>query len=104
MVVDEKFLKDAGLVMEPQYNLDTFKPGTPIHVKGNGGKDPFYTFNRNCLVVKAAPLVITVVYVHEPRRGHEDEYSDTKTIEIPVKLVANQEVLITFLNAAKLQF
>lgn len=100
MVVDEKFIKEAGLVMEPQYNLDKYKPGTAIHVKGNGGKDPFYTFNRNCLIVKAAPLTITVTYIQAPKKYHgdEDDYSETKTIEIPVRVVAQQEVLIKFLS------
>lgn len=102
MVVDEKFLKDAGLIMEPQFNLDKYKPGTALHIKGNGSQGIFYSFNSNCLVVKATPLLLTVSYIKIPRRGSDDEDgSYTQTLEIPVEKVSKQEAIITFLNEPK---
>lgn len=92
-----------GLIVKPQYDLNKFMPGTAVNVKSIGAKDPFYDFNNNCLVISATPLKINVVYIYDNRKRHldhddEEGYGSYRTIDIPIDLVAEGKLKLTFLG------
>lgn len=94
--------KQEGLVMKPQYDLNKFIPGTVIFVASNGATEKFYRFNYNCLVVRAEPLKLTVVYIKADLKNiydDEDDKSGPTTIDIPIELVAEGKLQMKFLNS-----
>lgn len=99
--------QQEGLVMKPLYDGSKFIPGTAIHVVSNGAKEPFYSFDYNCLVIKATPLSLSVIYVNDKLTRHfgngygdEADYSAYKTVDIPVELVAEGKLKIKFLGGS----
>lgn len=92
-----------GLIIKPQFDLDKCAPGTAIHILNEGSGTKFYKFNKNALIVSATPLKLTVVYVEDNHKRHLDHESDGgvgnyRVIDIPVKLVNENELIITFLG------
>lgn len=97
----------VGLVNKPQFDVDKFQPGTALKVAANNKctKGELYGFNKNCLVTKATPLSLTLVYIGTSKKGsydeddyHTDEISTGATaLELEIDDVATGKVTITFI-------
>lgn len=52
-----------GIVHRPQFDTNTFKPGTAIHLKVQNKDSTYVKIDANCLILTSTPLVLECVRV-----------------------------------------
>jgi len=92
-----------GVISAPQFDLNTFMPGTPIRVTAAGGSGEWYGFSENCLVVTAEPLSVKIAYIKTKTTGRvpgdeENRLDMWYTAIIPISLVAKGNIRIKFFS------
>lgn len=74
----------VGVVNRPQFDVNTFSTGKAIRIVGSSQG---FRFDRDCLILRSAPLNIEIVYVNN------EHDTDTFTISIE-EVVAGKLKLI----------
>lgn len=79
-----------GIVNNPQFDMGVFSVGKAIHIVGRlGGRG----FDRDCIIQKASPLSLKVVFI--------DNDSCVDDTDISITEIVNQDIRIRLLKEDK---
>ena len=75
----------VGVVNKPQFDVNTFSTGKAIRIVGNSKG---FNFDRDCLILKATPLSVEIVYVNNEH--------DTDTFTVSIEEVVTGRLRLIF--------